>query len=57
MVIVECVPSWLGHPEQVNVFPRNVGGCEVLHDGVSLPAQSAYFALGLSEAAVPKAFF
>src|SRR5215475_6107733 len=57
MIIVECVPSGLCQPEQVDVFARNVGGCEVFHDSVHLPAQSFYFALGLSEAAVPKAFF
>jgi hypothetical protein len=57
MVIVEDVPSGLRDPEQVDVFSRNVSGCELLHDGVYLPAQSVYFALRLSEAAGPKAFF
>jgi hypothetical protein len=34
-----------------------VSGCKVLHDSVYLPARSVYFALGLPEGAVPKAFF
>jgi hypothetical protein len=41
----------------VEVFARNVSGCELLHDGVHLPAQSVYFAFGLSGVAVPNAFF
>lgn len=57
VVIVEDVPSGLRDPEQVDVFSRNVSGCELLHDGVYLPAQCVYFALGLSEAPGPKAFF
>jgi hypothetical protein len=57
MIVVECVPSGLCDPEQVDVFSGNVGGCEMLHDGVSPPARSIYFGVGLSEAAVPKAFF
>src|SRR5262245_66374481 len=55
MIIVEGVPSGLRDPEQVDVFSRNVSSSERLHD--ALPAQSIYFALGLSDAVVPKAFF